>query len=416
MEATALRSPIQTVHSISSDLALEQARLAALYSYDVLDQEPERAFDDFARMAAQICGVSSASISLLDHSRIWRVATAGLTPLEASAVDAFSTNVLRRAPRRVLISDAQHHPDWRTSSLWSAQEGYAIRFYACAALVTADGHCLGAIEVMSVDRTDLADAQIDSLRALAGTVMEKLEIRRALRSLYAMHRFHEKEKRASNGAALAVDLKAPLTSLLAFHDLLKRLEASNVQGNDDAEDVAELVGRSARELAVVAAKVPAILQPAHAAETATCVNVPELVAETLGLLIKPTAATISTDFSVRIIHARRDALQQILLNLCSNALRFVAKPGGRVRISLSENSTSYLLYVNDNGPGIPEPRLSQVFAMLYDDDGADASPAVPHRGIALVRWLAATMGGNVVVDSTEGVGTTFCVSLPKETK
>lgn len=413
MEATALRTPTKTNHTLSADLALEQARLAALYSYDVLDSAPERAFDDFARMAAQICGASAASITLLDHSRVWRKATFGLTAVEASAIDALSTNVLRRGLTKLLVSDAPHHPDWRASALWSAGEGYPIRFYANAALTTTDGFQLGAIEVMSIDRADLTDAQMDSLRVLAGTVMEKLEIRRALRSLHAMHRHHATDNALPHAAAVVSDLKAPLTSLIAFHDLLKRLDVTRGRRDEGGEDVTELVGRSARQLAAAASKVPAILQPSQPAAAVAWVNVPELVTETLGLLLKPAAATVFTEFTVRNIRARRDALQQILLNLVSNAFRFVAKPGGMLRVSLGENDSSYLLYVSDNGPGIPEPRLSEVFALLYDDDGGTAAYLSPHRGLALVRQLASSMGGSVVVQSTEGVGTTFCVSLPK---
>ena len=406
MNTTALRTPTKAAQSSAvGALALEQARLAALYSYDILDALPDDGLRDLARMASQLCDAPFASITLLDHSRVWRVASVGMNTENARGSDMVSLEALRRAPAVRLVPDALHHPDWRAAAVLAAGEGFPVRFYACAPLVTADGHRLGGIEVMAPHRADLADDRLDSLRALAATVMEKLEIRRALHSLHAMHRHH---------GADANDFKGPLTSLLAFHDLLKRLDRPRGGPSGTDEDVTDLVGRSAQQLAIVASKVPSMLQQSQATADAPCwVNVPELVAETLGLLLKPAAAAVSTEFAVRNIRARRAALQQILLNLCSNAFRFVAKPGGAVCISLGENDASYLLYVSDNGPGILQPRLSQVFAMLYDGDDDAKAAAQSYRGLALVRRLAASMGGSVVVESEEGVGTTFCVSLPK---
>ena len=57
----------------------EEARLAALHGFDILDSEPERAFDDLVRIAAGICGVPMAAVTLIDRdlyrfAQIWAAA------------------------------------------------------------------------------------------------------------------------------------------------------------------------------------------------------------------------------------------------------------------------------------------------------------------------------------------------------
>ena len=55
----------------------EVERLQALHSYQVLDTPPEKVFDDVARIAASICGVESALVTLVDKARQWFKAKVG---------------------------------------------------------------------------------------------------------------------------------------------------------------------------------------------------------------------------------------------------------------------------------------------------------------------------------------------------
>jgi len=56
----------------------EQARLATLDRYGILDSEPEQAFDDIARLAAVVCGTAAAQINFIDAERQWTKASVGL--------------------------------------------------------------------------------------------------------------------------------------------------------------------------------------------------------------------------------------------------------------------------------------------------------------------------------------------------
>ena len=399
--------------------AIEHARLAALYGYNVLDSESEKDFDDIARMAAQICDTPLAAISFVDHNRVWIKAGHGLPDGERDWDRALCGLALEHPGDVVVINNTTLEPGWNLHPLTVASEGGAIRFYACAFLHSADGSRLGTLAVMdSIPRT-IEDDQLSSLLALARMVMQKLELRRALRTIKVMSSHHETALREpdSYATALANDLKTPLTTILSFHDLLKRLEPAGMLG-EHGHDALDIIGHSAQRLAAVASNMPAVLQSALPSKAEKeWLNMPELITETLGLLLKPANATVRLDLSVREMYSARDTLQQILLNLCSNAFRFIAKPGGELRISLHENHTAYLLYVSDNGPGIPPPRLRRIYDLLYSTGAAEeeAAERAPGRGLGLqmVKQLTAMLGGSVLVDSQEGEGTTFRVRLPK---
>jgi signal transduction histidine kinase len=115
-----------------------------------------------------------------------------------------------------------------------------------------------------------------------------------------------------------------------------------------------------------------------------------------------------------LVVADRRAINQILLNLLSNALKFTLG-GGRIRVRAAAREDRIWFAVEDNGMGIPArdlPRLGQPFVQVRHQAGA------PHAGtglgLALVRALAEQHQGTLRIESEEGVGTTVTVELPTQ--
>jgi signal transduction histidine kinase len=110
------------------------------------------------------------------------------------------------------------------------------------------------------------------------------------------------------------------------------------------------------------------------------------------------------------------ALEQVFANLIGNAVNYLSPSReGRVEIGTTPAPPGVrslrIFYVRDNGLGIPEialPRLFSAFQRLHGN-------VAPGEGIglALVRRVVERHGGRVWAESTEGVGTTFYVSLPE---
>jgi len=106
------------------------------------------------------------------------------------------------------------------------------------------------------------------------------------------------------------------------------------------------------------------------------------------------------------IRADRRAVRSIFDNLLTNALRFT-QPGGEILISAEEMKNAVQFTVRDTGRGIEAERLKAIF-----DRFNASSEAGTGMGLALVRRLVESMGGQIAVESRLGHGTTFKFTLP----
>ncbi len=154
----------------------EVARLAALRQLAVLDTAPEDAYDGITRLAAHICQAPIALISLTDEDRQWFKASIGFAASQTSRDTAFCTHAILQ-PDLFIIPDALADARFKDNPYVTAQP--KIRFYAGAALVTADGHALGTLCVIDTVPRELTPEQQEALRALARLTVTQLELRRA---------------------------------------------------------------------------------------------------------------------------------------------------------------------------------------------------------------------------------------------
>ena len=108
----------------------------------------------------------------------------------------------------------------------------------------------------------------------------------------------------------------------------------------------------------------------------------------------------------------RTRLNQVLMNLADNAVKFTAK-GQEVSISLIRDNQEMVFQVQDEGVGIPEDRIEEVFNPFEQADGSTTRQhGGTGLGLAIVRSLVEILGGSVSVESQVGVGSTFSVRLP----
>jgi two-component system phosphate regulon sensor histidine kinase PhoR len=108
-----------------------------------------------------------------------------------------------------------------------------------------------------------------------------------------------------------------------------------------------------------------------------------------------------------------DALRQVMDNLVDNAIKYTPN-GGRVAVRWGATADAVFFEVEDTGVGIPEADVQRVFERFYRVDKArgraDGSTGL---GLSIVKHLVQAMRGQVRVNSKEGKGTTFRVSLPR---
>ncbi|CWV26798.1 Alkaline phosphatase synthesis sensor protein phoR [Listeria monocytogenes] len=165
---------------------------------------------------------------------------------------------------------------------------------------------------------------------------------------------------------------------------LSRIEQNPVPENVELVEVDEVIEQSARTIF----------------EMATEKNIQVIIPEKT-----IPSVTIETD---------RDKLQQILINLLSNAINYTPVDG-KVEVKLIEQEAEVIIEVTDNGIGIPAKDIDRVFERFYRVDKARSRHSGgTGLGLSIVKHLVENCCGRIEVESQEEVGSTFRVTLPKK--
>jgi two-component system phosphate regulon sensor histidine kinase PhoR len=105
------------------------------------------------------------------------------------------------------------------------------------------------------------------------------------------------------------------------------------------------------------------------------------------------------------------ALDQVLLNLVDNAIKYTPE-GGRITVRIAQRGEEVVIEVADNGPGIPRAHQDRIFERFYRvDKGRSRAQGGTGLGLAIVRHLVQRMKGRISVESQVGEGSTFRVTL-----
>ncbi len=167
----------------------EAARLEALRQYQILDTEPEKAYDDIAQLAAFICGTPIALVNFIDETRQWFKAKIGIDVPEMPRNVGLSY-LCQEKQGLVVVSDTLADEKLATNPVVISYP--FVRFYAGVPLITAKGDMLGTLCILDNVPRQLSEQQLEALQALGRQVIDQLELRR---NLAKVSRFAEEQKR-----------------------------------------------------------------------------------------------------------------------------------------------------------------------------------------------------------------------------
>jgi GAF domain-containing protein len=155
----------------------DAARVAALQKYDILDTEPEKAFDDLALLASYVCKTPIALISLVDEDRQWFKSKIGVSMSETPRDIAFCSLAIQQ-PDVFVVPDTLQDERFRNNPLVVSDP--RIRFYAGAPLISEEGYALGTLCVLDQKPREFTTEQQEALKALSRLVLAQMEFRRNL--------------------------------------------------------------------------------------------------------------------------------------------------------------------------------------------------------------------------------------------
>lgn len=154
----------------------EQARVADLHTYHILDSGPDPLFDDVAELAAKICGVDYSIINLIDADRHWLKSVHGLEGLQEIPREiGFCSHVIVQ-DWFMEVPDLALDPRFCDNPFVTQPPHF--RFYAGMPLINEKGHALGTLIVLETEPRQLTEWQREALNKLAEIVVALLESRK----------------------------------------------------------------------------------------------------------------------------------------------------------------------------------------------------------------------------------------------
>ncbi|MBU0676043.1 MAG: response regulator [Proteobacteria bacterium] len=235
-------------------------------------------------------------------------------------------------------------------------------------------------------------------------------------------------------ANMSHELRTPLNSLLLLSSMLAENKEGNL--NEDQVDSARIIHNSGNDLLGL---INEILDLAKIEAGKMQLNVAEIplaeMAETLGKNFKHLAEAkeLSLQISLRentpaTLLSDRQRLDQILKNLIANACKFTNKGGVTVEFYQPDSSVVLTrteltgreliaIDVRDTGIGIPPDKMAVIFeAFQQIEGGTSRKYGGTGLGLSIFRELARLLGGEILLQSEENVGSTFTLVLPRELK
>ena len=251
-----------------------------------------------------------------------------------------------------------------------------------------------------------------------GSVEDITQRKQAREALRQAKEAAEAANRAKSAflANMSHELRTPLNAILGFTRLVKRrsegvLPQKQIDNLDkvlvSADHLLEMINAVLDLSKIEAGRMD--VQPVAfdvAALVDACLQTVRPMVEVKQLCLvkedEPDLPPLFTD---------RDKVRQILMNLLSNAVKFTE--AGTITVAVQQRDETLVLAVADTGIGIPEEALGRIFeAFRQVDDSTTRRHGGTGLGLAISRRLARLLGGDVTVESTVGVGSTFTVALP----
>lgn len=208
------------------------------------------------------------------------------------------------------------------------------------------------------------------------------------------------------------ELRTPLTVIKGNIDLMRRMDCMDIDSMDSIESEVLRLTRMVGDLLLLAQE-----ESGKISLDRRIVELDTLLLEVLHqmrILARDRLHLRLGDIDQVLVCGDYDRLKQVVVNLVGNAIKYTPE-GGEVIVGLSKVDGRARLIVSDNGPGIPAEDMPHIFERFYRGEKSRTRTRDGKGfglGLSIAYWIVRNHMGTIEVDSNEGKGTVFCVSLP----
>jgi len=208
------------------------------------------------------------------------------------------------------------------------------------------------------------------------------------------------------------DLQEPLRMVASYVGLLKQRYAGKLDA--DADDFIQFAVEGAERMQRLILDLLAYSRVGRPGSTERAVDLSEVMSSAVANLqrvIEDTDAVITSE-PLPVVWAVESQMAQLFQNLLGNALKFRREESPQIHVGAEERNDHWLLWVRDNGIGIPPQHKERVFQVFHRLHARDAYPGTG-IGLAICKRIVEREGGRIWLESTPGHGTTFYFTLRK---
>ncbi|CAM3523314.1 GAF domain-containing sensor histidine kinase [Aequorivita lipolytica] len=390
----------------------EQQRLTAVHSYHLLDTLPEKDFDNITSLTANICEVPISLVTLLDADRNFLKSHYGVPFNESPRNISFCGHAILDEADIFIVEDARTDSRFKDNPL--VKDMNAI-FYAGVRLINSDGYPLGTLCVFDTKPRTLNKSQKKALVGMAYQVVNLFEARKRNRTLlFVQQELKDRNEELKNFAGVVShDMKMPLANMIITSDMLRTKYGNllDVQGRE----YLDYIKQSSFTLSEY---ITGLLEHYESDKTASLndeiFDSHDLLEEIIELLNINIDCEINLPEENMEMQTNKVALEQIVLNLVGNSLKYNDKKKIKIDIECSEEGGFYLFSIADNGMGIAKNNIEHIFELFATTGKLDRYGKKGNGiGLSTVKKLITKLGGEIEVFSELGKGTTFKFSIKK---
>ena len=280
-----------------------------------------------------------------------------------------------------------------------------LLFVLCALLARViTNRLIAPVENVAEHMDSLEDVEIyDELRPFVATIQRQHED--ILKSATMRQDFT---------ANVSHELKTPLTSISGYAELME----NNLVDGENISNFAKAIHQNADRLLTLINDIIRLseldaVQQTPEFEELDLYKIAQSCVQMLGVNARNHDVRILLNGSSQVIYANRQMMEELIYNLCDNAIRY-NRPSGSVEVAVYQGKRGVVLTVKDTGIGIPTEHQERIFERFYRvDKSRSKATGGTGLGLAIVKHIAAVHDAALELVSEPEVGTQIQVIFKK---